>query len=82
MLTAVSIVPPEREGMKMACNDYCEIDKPEPGPCPKCGGTPLMKVNTLTAWIRCTKCGYCVAADDVKNAIKAWEGTEDNGKAD
>ena len=82
MLTAVSTAPPEREGMKMGCNDYCEIDKLDPGQCPKCGGIPLMKVNTLTAWIRCTQCGYCVAADDAKNAIKAWEGTEGNGKAD
>lgn len=56
----------------MACNDDFCVLAPKIGPCPKCGGEPEHKVNTLTAWIRCKACGFCVTAGTLKEAKKRW----------
>ena len=58
----------------MSCNDdYCDFkDEDEIWKCPKCGGMPIMKVNTLTAWIRCSKCGYCVTGATESEVTEKW----------
>lgn len=63
----------------MGCNDdYCEVEKPEKiRACPNCGNVPIYKINNLTSWIRCQRCGRCAAAGSLYEAIKLWNGGQD-----
>jgi hypothetical protein len=55
----------------MGCNnDFCEIEEKKPKPC--CGVEPMKKINLLSTWIRCPKCGRCVAGDTYKEARLEW----------
>ena len=63
----------------MECNhEYCGVEiKPEP--CPKCGRFPYIKVNNLTAWLKCPKCGRCAVGGDKEEAIRNWNGANVRG---
>lgn len=65
----------------MGCNnDYCEVEI-EPKPCPKCGKFPVIKVNNLTAWIKCYDCGRCAVGGSKREAIRNWnKGDNSNGR--
>ena len=55
----------------MSCNDgYCDIEGKKPTPC--CGVEPMKKINLLSTWIRCPKCGRCVTGDTYKEARREW----------
>lgn len=60
----------------MGCNgDYCEIEV-EPKPCPKCGRLPVVKLNMLTAWLKCPACGRCAIGSNRREAVKNWNKQE------
>jgi hypothetical protein len=45
----------------MDCNnDFCDIEEKKPALC--CGTAPVKKINLLSAWIRCPKCGSTMTA--------------------
>lgn len=57
----------------MACNnDFCEINEYDKIPKSCCGVDPVAKVNYLSSWIRCPKCGRCVTGDTYKEARREW----------
>lgn len=59
----------------MGCsNGCCDINPTQPKPCPICGGPPLYKINTLTAWIRCADCGFTVSGSTAEEVIDQWNG--------
>lgn len=55
----------------MACkDDFCEIDEKKVKKC--CGVEPVVKINFLSAWIRCPECGRCVTTGSIKEARRIW----------
>lgn len=58
----------------MDCNnDFCEIEEKKPALC--CGTAPVKKINLLSAWIRCPKCGRCATAETFDEATREWNRT-------
>lgn len=56
----------------MECaNDYCEIES-DTKPCSRCGVLPVVKVNFLTAWLKCPVCGQCIAGSNKREATDNW----------
>lgn len=57
----------------MRCNnDYCDFEK-SVTVCPRCGAAAVLTVKTLTAWVRCPKCGRITTGADASEALEKWE---------